>query len=468
MTPGGGIDRPGAGVDRWRWTRRLGLRARLMIIGVAGLAVSLAAGSIILYVALSLAVDRSLDNEARASADDVVALVDKGTPPDPLPISGAQVVQIIDRDQRVIDGSVNADRLTPLLHPDELKTALSGSSVVISGSRAGLAGPLRAVAAAAGPGGAEVTVVVAQQVGDIQAGTGLLRTALLIGVPLLLAALAQVAWYVIGRTLRPVEALRKGAERISGSGRAEHLPVPRADDEIAALAITLNQMLDRLTAARARQGSFVADAAHELRSPLASIRIQLEVAQRIGDGGSSTEDLMIDIDRLSALVEDLLLLARADANTRGPANPIDFDVQAMLQEMSAGRAPGRVPVHTEAGPPVEVNADRNEIRRAVANLVDNAVRHARTGARVCVCATTETVTIAVIDDGPGIDPADRARAFLRFTRLDDARDWDGGGSGLGLAIVAEIVRRANGTVQLTQPHGADGLHASIILPALRR
>jgi signal transduction histidine kinase len=436
-----------------------------MIIGVAGLAVALAAGSIIFYMVLGLAVNRTLDDQARASASEVVALVNKGTPPDPLPISGAQVVQIIDRDHRVIGGSINADRLTPLLHPDELAAALQGSALVISGSRAGLTGPLRAVAETAGPGGAKVTVVVAQQVGDIQAGTELLRTALLIGAPLLLAALALIAWYVIGRTLRPVEALRQGAERISGGGHAEHLPVPQADDEIAALAITLNQMLDRLTAARARQGSFVADAAHELRSPLASIRVQLEVAQRVGDGGPLAEDLMIDIDRLWTLVEDLLLLARADADTRGPANPANFDAQTLLEQIAAERPPGRVPVHTDAGPPATVHADRNEIRRAIANLVDNAVRHADTGVQLRASATHDMVTIAVIDDGPGIDPADRQRVFHRFTRLDDARDRDAGGSGLGLAIAAEILRRAHGTVELTEPLSGKGLEARIGLPA---
>lgn len=466
MTPA--ATEPSTKVNSRRGLLRLGLRARLMIIGVAGLAVALAAGTVTLYLVLNLAVNRTLDNEARASAGDVVALVNKGAPPDPLPISGARIVQVIDRHNRVVDGSVNADRLTPLLHPDELKTALSGSAVVISGSRAGLTGPLRAVAEPAGPGDAEVTVIVAQQVGDVQAGTDILRTALLISAPLLLAVLALIAWYVIGRTLRPVETLRRGAERISGSGRAEHLPVPPSDDEIAALAVTLNQMLDRLTAARARQGSFVADAAHELRSPLASIRVQLEVAQRIGDGGSLADDLMIDIDRLTALVEDLLMLARADADTRGPANPTDFDAQALLEDIAASRSNERVPVHTEPGPPVEVNADRGEIRRAVANLLDNACRHADAGVLMRLSFADDTVTLAVIDDGPGIDPADRQRVFRRFTRLDDARSRDAGGSGLGLAIVAEIVRRAGGTVELADAASGQGLEARIRLPAVLR
>ena len=235
---------------------RLSLRIRLMIIGVTGLALALAAASITLDVVLNIAINTTLDNEARSSAAEVAALVDSGSPPDPLPISGAQVIQIIDSAQRVVDGSVTADRLTPLLHPDELRRALD-SAVEVSGSRAGVSGPLRVVAQTAGPANAEVTVLVAQQISGIAQSIRALRWALWVAAPLLLALLAIVAWYVIGWTLRPVEALRKGAERISGGVHAERLPVPDAADEISALAITLNQMLDRLAAARGRPRGFV-------------------------------------------------------------------------------------------------------------------------------------------------------------------------------------------------------------------
>ena len=157
-----------------------------------------------------------------------------------------------------------------------------------------------------------------------------LRNALLITFPLLLAGLAAVAWRVIGWTLRPVEELRVGAERISGAAREERLPVPPAADEIRALAVTLNGMLDRLSAARWRQRAFVADAAHELRSPLASIQAQLEVAERLGEGGALPAELLVDVHRLSALVEDLLLLARSDADIRGPAKVSELDAYALL------------------------------------------------------------------------------------------------------------------------------------------
>ena len=440
---------------------RLSLRIRLMIIGVTGLALALAAASITLDVVLNIAINTTLDNEARSSAAEVAALVDSGSPPDPLPISGAQVIQIIDSAQRVVDGSVTADRLTPLLHPDELRRALD-SAVEVSGSRAGVSGPLRVVAQTAGPANAEVTVLVAQQISGIAQSIRALRLALWVAAPLLLALLAIVAWYVIGWTLRPVEALRKGAERISGGVHAERLPVPDAADEISALAITLNQMLDRLAAARGRQRAFVSDAAHELRSPLASMRIQLEVAQHVGTP-APIDDLLIDLDRLSALVEDLLLLARADADVRRPTKPTDFDPQDLIDEIAASHDTPQLPVAVAAGPARTVTADRAEIRRAVNNLVENAVRHAETHVELRLTADQDTVTIHVLDDGPGIPVVDRRRAFDRFTRLDAARDTTSGGTGLGLSIVEELTRRAGGTVTLADNPAGTGLDARIAL-----
>ncbi len=454
--------------SRSRWFLRLSLRVRLMMIGVSGLAIALAAGSTILYTLLDITVNRTLDNEAAATADDVAALIGRGTPPDPLPISGAQVVQIVDSAHRVVDGSVNADRLTPLLHPDELARALTGMPVSVSGSRTGVSGPLRVSARAAGPASASVSIVVALQVSEIRRGLDVLRLALLISAPILLALLGLIAWYVIGWTLRPVEALRKGAQRISGTGQTERLQVPESADEIAALAVTLNEMLDRLSAARRRQRAFVADAAHELRSPLASIRVQLEVAERIGDGGDLAGELLADVERLSAVVEDLLLLARADDDARGPARPVVFDGLELIREIAAARPKSEVTIDVDDGPTIEVRADRGEIRRAIDNLVDNGVRHARARVLLSVATAPGEVVFGVIDDGPGIDPADRDRVFERFTRLDDARDRDAGGSGLGLSIVQEIVRRAGGRVTLaaatSDPAGA-GLAARIHLPA---
>lgn len=464
---------------RWFWG--LSLRARLMIIGVTGVAVALAIGSLVLYRVLVFAVDRTLDTEALASAHEVAAMVDADRLPAPLPVSGAQLIQVVDARNRVVAGSVNADRLVPLLGVDELSRALAGEPVLVPGSRVGLMGPLRVRAIRAGPAEAPTSVVVALQVGDVLTSRAVLRLSLLVAIPLLVLVLALIAWRVIGRTLRPVEALRQGAERISGRDRDERLTVPHAADEIQALALTLNDMLDRLAAARSRQQSFVADAAHELRSPLTSIRTQLEVAEHLGEGGTLPADLMTDVSRLSALIEDLLLLARADADTRGPADPYPFDARSLLEEVAAGYGGARVRVRlmllvprntaaVSAGTDeVLVMADRDELRRAVANLVDNAVRHAVAEVRLELEQDETNVTISVVDDGPGIPAAQRQRVFDRFTRLDDARDRDAGGSGLGLAIVRELVGRAGGTVELSPAKATEdsGLRARITLPRAR-
>ena len=433
-----------------------------MIIGVSGLAIALVVGGLALFAALRVAVDRTLDTEARATAEQVAAMVAEDRLPAPIPVSGAQLIQVVDGEGRVIGGSLLADRLTPLLRSDELSRALAGSAVEVSGARAGLDGPLRVVAAPGGRPG--VSVIVASQVGDVVASQRTLRNALLILFPLLLGLLGVIAYVVIGWTLRPVEQLRRGAERISGGGADERLSVPQAADEIRALAVTLNTMLDRLAAGRERQRSFVADAAHELRSPLTSMRTQLEVAQHLGEGGALTDDLLADVKRLSVLVEDLLLLARADADQRPPAVPETVELRSLLADVASSITEPRVPVRVVAGEPVLADADREELRRALANLVDNAVRHARSEVELNVAAADGAVRIGVSDDGPGIDPADRERVFDRFTRLDDARGRDGGGSGLGLAIVRQLVDRSGGSVRFVDGSGRWSLRAEIVLP----
>ena len=434
---------------------RLSLRARLMIVGLAGLTLALVTGGLAFYGALALSIDRTLDNEALASARDVAALVNEDRLPSPVPVSGSQVIQVVDAEQRVLAGSATADRLTPLLTPDELTRALAGEAVVVDGVRLGRDEPLRVRAVPAGSAAAPVAVIAAVPTGDVLATRAALRNALLIAIPLLLAVLGLIAYRVIGWALRPVEELRAGAEQISApravgdrAPREERLPVPPAADEIRALAVTLNGMLDRLAAGRERQRLFVADAAHELRSPLASMRAQVEVAERLGEGGTLPADLLGDLERLSALVEDLLLLARADADTRLPARPRPVAVQDLLAEVGAAYADARVPVRVAAGPDASVLAEATELRRAVDNLVANGVRHAGSAVELTLAAEGDDVVIAVRDDGPGVAAADRERVFERFTRLDDARARDSGGTGLGLPIVRELVRRAGGEVAL--------------------
>ena len=443
--------------------RGLSLRARLLLVSVVVLAVGLAGGGITLVAALNFALLRAVNAEALDTGRAVASLVDQNSLSNPIPVSPGLQVQVIDNKGRINAVSATADRLVPMLFPGELSRLHDGDGLVIPGSRIGLDGDARVVVVDAGPPTAPVRVLVARSTADVTQGVHLLRITLLVAFPLLVALLAAVSWRVVGAALGPVEALRAGAEEITGGTRHGRLPVPDSGDEIHRLATTLNGMLGRLEAARARQRSFVADAAHELRSPLTNMRTEIEVAQRLPDSTdwpALADDLLTDVDRLSRLVDDLLLLARADdATTRAVAPTGEVELGEVLAEV-ASRYPA---VHYQRpAEPQGAVGDRDALGRVVANLLDNAVRHAAGRVELTVAEDGAYRRISVVDDGPGISAADRERVFDRFTRLDDARARDAGGSGLGLAIVRELVRRYGGTVTLGDAE--PGLRVDVRLP----
>lgn len=433
-----------------------------MLIGVAGLAAGLAVGGVVMVYALSIALEATADDEARQSAEGVAAMVEAKEVPQPLPVVGDVRVQVVDDQHRVLAASIDADRLVPVLFPDEMPRVRAGEAIYIPGDRLGIDGPVRVVGEQAG----NDTVLVAKSMADLAQSVRLLRNILVLAFPLLLLALAGVAWRVIGLTLRPVEALRAGAEEITGGARPGQLPLPDSHDEIHRLAVTLNGMLDRLEGARAKQRAFVADAAHELRSPLTNMRTQLEVAQRLGDRTdwpAVAEDLLIDTERLSRLVDDLLLLARADdAGTRA-LRSVPVELNELVTTL-AERYPSPPVTAAASDEPLWTSGEPEALARAVGNLVDNAVRHTSSTVRVEARPDGPYHLVSVTDDGPGIPAADRERVFDRFTRLDDARARDAGGAGLGLAIVRELVRRHGGTVRLADADPAPGLRAEIRLP----
>jgi len=448
---------------RGRALQSLSLRARLLALGVTGVALALALGSLVLYAVLTFTVNRTVDDGALASARAVAAMVSENTVPNPLPVSGSQVVQVVSGSGAVVSASVSADRLTPLLRPPELARALAGERISIPGARVGLSGTMRAIAMQAGPSSASRSIIVAVPVNDVEQSQRVLRITLLLAYTPLVVVMALIAWRVIGSTLKPVETLRSGAARISGSDQDERLAVPESADEIRALALTLNDMLDRLAASRGRQRAFVADAAHELRSPLTSMRTQLEVAQHLGEGGELAADLLADVARLSTLVEDLLLLARAGSDSKHVPVRESLDVRALLVATADRYAGARVPVSVAGGPAVYANANSDELRRVLANLVDNAVHHASSKVVLQVRAEGGDAVLTVVDDGPGIPADERDRVFERFARLDDARDRDAGGTGLGLAIVRELLRRSDGSISLQDNPSGPGLAAVVRL-----
>ena len=441
--------------------RRWSLRARLMSVGLLGLAVALAIGSIGLYAALSVESLRRVDQAAAATTADVVDLLHANRLPQTMPVSGVEVIQVVDDRGRVVSASVNADRLTSILSPDELERARHGP-VTVSGARLGIDSRLRVRATTVDTDQGRQTVVVAEPIDDLTESSDVLRLVLLVGYPVVLVLLALIAWRVIGAALRPVESMRAAAERISGSGRDDRLPVPESDDEINALATTLNSMLDRLDRAHERERGFVADAAHELRNPLASMRMQIDVARRLGQGDEGLDDLDVEVARMSALVEDLLVMARLDA---GGADPHDVGSASVRDEITraAGRWSSTVRIDVEPGPDVDVAIRPDDLARVLDNLLGNAARYAST-VRLSVVHHDDRVDVYVDDDGPGIAPADRDRAFDRFTRLDESRDRGSGGAGLGLAIVRGTVTSYGGDVRLDDsPLG--GLRVALELPA---
>ncbi|WP_128434710.1 sensor histidine kinase [Streptomyces cyaneus] len=284
----------------------------------------------------------------------------------------------------------------------------------------------------------------------LSAEQGAVRTALtvmLIGFPLLLGVVAAVTWLVTRRALRPVEGIRSEMAAITASeDLARRVPVPDTHDEVAHLALTTNETLAALQTSVERQRRFVADASHELRSPIASLRTQLEVGAahpELLDLDGAVEDTV----RLQGLAADLLLLARLDAGER--PGETRFDLGALAREEAEGRA--GVTVQAQV---VEVAGSRGQVGRVLTNLLDNAQRHARSAVTVTVRREEKReekgegawAVVAVADDGDGVAEADRERIFERFVRLDEARSRDDGGAGLGLAIARDVAVRHGGTL----------------------
>ena len=456
-----------AGPGPTGWWRQRSLRARLTLITSAGLALALAAAAVLLVYALQASLVRGLDVSARQSAVEVAALIDQNRLPSPVPVApGTLTVQVMDAQGRITDVSPGADRLVPMLPLAQAQAAArTGQARMLAGPPLGMPSLLRVVAVEAS--GHQV-VIAAISYAQVSESLTTLAKALIIGTPLLFGLLALVTWLVTGYTLRPIAELRRGAAEVTETGVPHDLPVPPARDEVRSLAVTLNDMLSRLADAQQRQRDLVSDTAHELRSPIASIRAQLEVALDHPDGLDWTDtarDVHADTLRLARLTEDLLLLARLDGQhlRRKPT-----DLSALCESVAARYATARVPVQAgpvQVGPaaPCVVAGDPDALSRLVVNLLDNAVRHA--GSQVCVSvrADGDWAVLTVTDDGPGIPPEDAERAFGRFSRLDDARSRPGvEGSGLGLAIVRSTAEAHGGSVSLSD--AGPGLRAVVRLP----
>ncbi|MEU9090681.1 HAMP domain-containing sensor histidine kinase [Streptomyces sp. NPDC048428] len=314
--------------------------------------------------------------------------------------------------------------------------------------------------------GLTLTVHAGAPLAAEQRAVASVRGAMLTGLPVVLLVVAGVTWLVTRRALRPVEGIRREMAAITASeDLSRRVPEPGSHDEIARLARTTNETLTALEASVDRQRRFVADASHELRSPIASLRTQLEVGAA-HPGLLDVPGAVADTVRLQALAADLLLLARLDAGERPGAARLDLG--ALIHEEVSQRTGDRIPVTVSVpeGGGFEVTGSRGQLARVIGNLLDNAERHARSAVAVAVHGERGGVVVEVTDDGDGVPGAERERIFERFVRLDDARTRDEGGAGLGLAIARDVAVRHGGRLTVTDA-GERGARFALWLPDAR-
>ena len=299
------------------------------------------------------------------------------------------------------------------------------------------------------------TVIVG---GGSEAVEAIARTVALLlacGAPIIVGVAAAASYRLVRRSLQSVDAIRSRVAEISASDLAGRVPVPDSGDEISALAVTMNEMLARIEAGHRAQQRFVGDASHELRSPLTTIISGLEAAEdhpEILNSGLASKTLLPEAHRMRTLIDDLLLLARADEH-RLVMRAKELSVNDVAEaEVTRARHDASCVIHSVTMP-ARILGDPAAISRVIRNLIDNAVRHAASRVDVCVGSRDREVVIAISDDGPGIAPEDRTRVFERFVRLDSDRSRSSGGAGLGLAIVAEVVAAHGGTVSIEDQPG---------------
>lgn len=479
------------------------LRARVTVVGVVTLALVLGLGAWVTVRALGAALRADTQAQNDEVIDELEASIDAGVPPEalllPVATDGTEFL-ILDESGFVRNASFfaapGADAfgfsIAEVFPPDQGGIAVGNEVFEFeAASQAELEAILATLAAEAPPNaivdegtfvdagnwfesrrtivtpaGDELTVLALTPFGIVGRSVTRLSIALAIIVPLLVLAGGAAIWVAIGAALQPVQRISDEAARIAPSNARGRLPVPESGDEIAELTVTLNDMLDRLDAGLVRQRAFVSDASHELRSPLTAVKGAAELLDMRDDLPADTEPtvhaLTRGTERLEAVLDDLTQLA--DGGTTPMIESVDLDV-ILHDEIDELRrsAPDHVTIQA-ALTPIVIQANATQIRRAVTNLVSNAMRHAESTVEITSSATDRELRITVDDDGPGVAEADRERIFERFVRVDDARTRAAGGSGLGLALVASIVADHGGTAWCETSPSLGGARFAIELP----
>ncbi|MCZ0997496.1 HAMP domain-containing sensor histidine kinase [Streptomyces mirabilis] len=406
---------------------RLSVRMRVTLTATVIVATVLTAASLVLIFALRDSLEGGVADEATRKVRASAAALKEDAPVDAAP-----------------PGGVDGTEPTPRKSEDGAGT--NEEKVILAD---GYATASTVVDTADGP----VTVKARVSLAPVREALSLLERLLLVGVPTLVVLMATMTWHLVGRAMAPVESIRVTFADITAKNLHRRVPEPVTRDEVARLSRTMNATLGLLEAAVDQHKQFVADAAHELRNPVATLSARLELG--MPQAPDLVTEALTDVARIKELTGDLLLLARLDGGE--PLIGTEVDLSQLAAEAAARPAPVKIALELRSD--VIVTGSRAHLERMVANLVANAVRHAATQVTVRVTADG----LDVIDDGPGIPAGSRERVFQRFHRLDEARARDAGGSGLGLAIARDIATAHGGT--LTVEDTQRGAHLSFRISA---
>lgn len=444
---------------------RLRTRITLVATGVTLVLMSSAAVAMILvqqrqlFDAVDVSLQESVDEVSRESdvAFDRASRRNKDRSELPAFVaSSGRPLQLLTNEGTVLVASAQLRGEPPLVDPAEVlddPTEAAGEFATVDGD-----GHDSRYRVAATEVDGDRVLVAAYALSDVDESLEAQRRILVVVIPVLSGVVGLLIWLVLGRALSPVEAMRQEVATIGARELDRRVPVPERSVELASLATTMNDMLQRLDDAATRQRRFVADAAHELRSPITGIRGQLDVNIHHPDApgrNASEREMLGEAIRMQELVDDLLVLARADdGRTETERQLVDIDDIVFDEAARLRRTVGDLTIDVEAVSAAQVLGDSGHLLRVVRNLADNARRHARSTISFELREHADTVFLAVSDDGPGIPPGQEEAIFDRFARLDESRARGDGGSGLGLAISRELVEQHGGSIRVDGDHAA--------------
>ena len=422
---------------------RRSIRAKMTLATVVSFGVLLMGGAALISVTWPTRARADLTEQVATASRHLTTIIDNRRFDGPIqPLNGIGLLQVVTYDGRVVAASAGLAGQPPITNArptggdSQVETRVcrpEGCLIVVGTSnRATVYGPVVAYAAVREP---------------FLLNSPYLRLVLFASAALLLALMAWGTWYGVGRVLAPVEVIRKGLQRINAEDLSRRVAVPDTQDEVAELALTVNETLDRLEDAVDRHRRFVSDASHELRTPITGLVVRLE--EGLHDRSEADwRAALDDARRLADIVEDLLLMARLDAGAPVKKKRLDL---GRLVEDEVARRPSRLPVTVRAEPGVYVRGNRLRLARLLTNLLSNADRYGDSKVEVHVRSDGDRAVLEVVDDGPGIPEEMRERVFERFTRLDKTRSRDIGGSGLGLPIARDIAREHGGDLTIEGP-----------------